>query len=75
MLQVSLLPLRNQIRLRCRGLLMCMSFCGGLAIAAFAPVGGYSDLLSPVFVAFVFGVPAGLLAYPAYRFVKFALGY
>jgi hypothetical protein len=74
-LEVSFTPLREQIRYRCRGLLMCMSFCGGLAVAAFAPQSGYHDPTSVLFVGVVFGVPGGLILYPVYRFVKFALGH
>ena len=75
MIQLSVPSIREIARARMRGLLMCMSFCGGLAVAAFAPVGGYSDPLSAFFVGFAFGVPAGFVVYPAYRFLRFALGH
>lgn len=75
MLPLSIPFIRETVRSRLRGLLMCMGFFGGLAVAAFTPKGGYQDLLSILFVGFVYGVPAGLVVYPAYRLVRFAIGH
>jgi hypothetical protein len=72
--QYSILLFEQSLRRTLRGLLMCMSFCFGLAVAAFTPPHGWSDALSPVFVGLVFGVPGGLIVYPVYRLLRFALG-
>lgn len=65
---------KEGLRQKLRGLLMTMGLCAGLAIAIAAPPSGYGDdFLRPLFVGIVFGVPGGLILYPLYRLLRFAL--
>jgi len=71
---VSLPAFKENVRHRLRELLVFMAFCGGLAVAVFTPPHGWNDLASPVFIGVFFGVPGGLVLYPIYRVLRFALG-
>lgn len=64
---------KESLRRTLRGLLVAIGFCAGLAVAMFTPHSGWSDPLSPLFVGLVFGVPGGLILYPVYRMLRFAL--
>ncbi len=64
---------KESFRHHLRVLLAFAGFCGGLAIAAFTPPHGWSDPLSALFVGLLFGVPGGLVLYPVYRVLRFAL--
>ena len=66
--------IKESLRRSLRGLLAAMSFCAGIGIAAFTPPGGWSDPFSALFVGILFGVPGGLILYPVYRLLRFALG-
>jgi len=66
--------LKENFRRTCRGLLICMALCAGLIVGIYTPPHGWNDWISPLFIGIVFGVPGGLILYPVYRFLRFALG-